>query len=555
MIKFFESSLECKILIYGNINEKDILQLTKLFNDKYSFYYLEFINVYVLPSALLNLLYIQKEIKKKNITIVVHKSKLSRYLYTLGINSHFVSQLKDKYKSNPSPKIIAIGGSADSSEKIIEILSHIDTRKFIIFIIQHVLPDKDGAFDKILSRYVSTKVSYAKDSEKVKVGHIYIAPRDKHMLVKNNTLTLDDSLHQNSARPSISVAFNSLSDEYKENLLSVLECGYGFDGVDSLGLLRKNHSTIIIQNPKGCKANIIVKEAVRKKVFDFVFCTHDIISYINTISLELKTYDEWIKYLLDEIYIRYEYDFRFYQISLIKRRVEAFMIKHRIKDIKHMVILVLYFKSAFRSLFLELSINVTEFFRKVESSMIMLEVLQEYKNNYNIKIWSAGCSSGEEAYSIAIILNELGMLEQSLIYATDFNPIVIQEAKNGIYSIEVFNKASQKYDAFNFNSKLDKYFKVNAMFVEIKETIKEKVMFFVHNLERDSAFNEFDIIECKNVLIYFNEELQNHVFKLFYDSLKFGGYLFLGPSETLPRCFEDRFKIYDKRCKVYKKVS
>ncbi len=555
MLKYFESGFDCKVLIDGDISDEDLLVLEKLFNDEYASYNLEFIKTYTFPSSLLRLLYTQMELYRKNISIVVHTSRLSRYLHVLGIDSKFSSHLQDRYISNPNAKVIAIGGSADSGEKIMQILSSIDTTQFIIFIIQHVCPDKDGVLDEILSRLTSSKVSYAKNGENVKVGHIYIASKDKHMLVVDNLIVLESSEAKNSARPSISVSFESLSDMYKDNLLAILECGYGFDGVSSLERLKKNSSCVIIQDPSGCRADTIVKEALSQKKHNFVFSTSDIISYINTISLEFTTSEAWIQYLLDEIYIRYEYDFRLYQMPLVKRRIEAFMIKHSIKDMKHLVILVLYFKTAFRLLLFEISINVTEFFRKTESSIAMLEVLHQYKNSYSIKIWSAGSSSGEEVYSTAIMLSELGMLEKSLLYATDFNPVVIQEAKNGIYPIDAFQRAKEKYNKLNFSSTLDSYFEINTKFIEIKDKIKKKVMFFVHNLEKDSVFNEFDIIECKNVLIYFNEELQEHVFKLFYDSLKFGGYLFLGVSETLPRCFEGKFKICEKSYKTYKKVA
>jgi len=186
----------------------------------------------------------------------------------------------------------------------------------------------------------------------------------------------------------------------------------------------------------------------------------------------------------------------------------------------------------------------------------MIDIItKEHKNCYNIKVWSAGCSSGEEVYSTAIILNELGLLHKSIIYATDFNPVVIEEAKNAIYSLEKFKKAEEAYVELDFKSPLKDYFDMNSKFVKIKEEMKNKILFFVHNLEKDSVFNEFDMIECKNVMIYFNDDLKQHIFNMFYDSLKFGGHLFLGPSELLPMNFHDRFEQCSDGCKIYKKVA
>ena len=149
---------------------------------------------------------------------------------------------------------------------------------------------------------------------------------------------------------------------------------------------------------------------------------------------------------------------------------------------------------------------------------------------------------------------ELGLLHKSIIYSTDFNPIVIEEAKNSIYSLERFNKAKEAYGRLDFKTPLKNYFEVNTKFVKVKEHLKQNILFFVHNLEKDSVFNEFDMIECKNVMIYFNEELKQNIFKIFYDSLKFGGHLFLGPSEMLPSNFEDRFEVCDDVNKIYRKI-
>ncbi len=146
-------------------------------------------------------------------------------------------------------------------------------------------------------------------------------------------------------------------------------------------------------------------------------------------------------------------------------------------------------------------------------------------------------------------------MDKSIIYATDFNHVVIEEAKNSIYSLERFNKAKKVYEELDFKMPLENYFEINTKFVKVKEYLKHNVLFFVHNLERDSVFNEFDMIECKNVMIYFNEELKQNIFKMFYDSLKFGGHLFLGSSEMIPRSFDDKFEVCDDKNKIYRKIA
>lgn len=543
------------IEIDHNLEFDDTQQIESFLKKNFQEYKIEFKGINTIPTWLVKILYHQLYNLHKNLIIVVNQSRLSRYLHSLAIDAQFVSRLKRLQVDNTNINIIAIGGSADSGQKIIDIISGIESLNYSIFIIQHINPDKNGIFDEILTRYSQSNVTYAKDGDTVKSGHIYIASNNKHLLVKDNRIILSDAEHRHSARPSISSSFESLSNEYKDNFIAILECGYGKDGVDTLPLLHANKSTIIIQNPKDCEADSIVRQAINQKIYNYVFDTSDIISYINCNSISFYDNNKWIEYFLDEIQKRYEYDYRLYLKESVNRRIESFMIKHFIHDIKTFVILVLYNKKAFEEFFLELSINVTSFFRKIESSKKMIDILQNYKNSYNIKIWSAGCSSGEEVYSTAIILSELGLLHKSIIYATDFNPVVIEEAKNGIYSREIFEKAKFQYKELDFGKRMEDYFNINDKFVEIKEDIKEKVLFFVHNLEKDSVFNEFDIIECKNVLIYFNVDLQQRVFKLFYDSLKFAGHLLLGPSENLPQNFENKFQKCENDCKIYKKVA
>ena len=556
MLKFVRLERECKIEIYDSVSSEEILQLEELLGEDFYLFSINFTRIYNIPASLAELLYEHTEVLQKNIKIVVNKSRLSKYLNYIGLKGMFVSKLKDRQSTNPNINVIAIGGSANSSAKIIEILSNIDTTKFAIFLIQHIDPIKDGIFDEILENYVENDILYASEGMDVKVGEIYLASKDRHMTVNGSKIHLENSALKNGARPSISVSFESLSNEYKDNFCGILTCGYATDGVDSLATLKRNNSVVLVQNPDDCEANSIPKQAKNQKIYDYIFNTRDIAFYLRCMSLQYDSFDKWITFLFDEVYTRYEYDFRLYQRDSVKRRVEQFMIKHRIVDIKTFIVLVLFNKSAFKSLFLDLSINVTEFFRDIEASKKMIEIInKEHKHCYNIKIWSAGCSSGEEVYSTAIILNELGLLHKSIIYSTDFNPVVIEEAKNAIYSLERFKKAEEAYAKLGFKMPLENYFETNTKFVKVKEHVKQNVLFFVHNLEKDSVFNEFDMIECKNVMIYFDEELKRNVFKMFYDSLKFGGHLFLGPSEMLPLNFENRFEVYDDINKIYRKVA
>ena len=154
-----------------------------------------------------------------------------------------------------------------------------------------------------------------------------------------------------------------------------------------------------------------------------------------------------------------------------------------------------------------------------------------------------------------MLLDFLGILDKSIIYATDFNNVVLEEAKNGAYSLDSMNKARKNLSLIKIKMSFDDYIRKGSNYFVVNENIKRKTHFFQHNLATDSSFNEFDIIICKNVVIYFDYNLQVRVFELFYNSLKVGGFLVLGDSETLIEEFRLKFEIYSSSSKIYKKVS
>jgi len=551
LLHFLELQNSYKIEIIDSV-EEDLERLETLLCAPVTFYEIHFKNLYFLPSKCIDILYNAQVIHKKKIQIYMNKSKLSKYLYKLGFHTNFTFEMPPSSKKK---EIIVIGGSSNSSEKVIEILSQIETKKFIIFIIQHISSDFKMSFDTVISRYVESIVLYAKDGMSLQKGHIYIAPANKHLRVESGEIVLENTPVVNGARPSISVSFHSLAEMYGDSLLAILTCGYGSDGVDTLGFLKSVGSLSIIQDARECEADTIPLKARQQGIYDYILKTENIVRYIELIQKEFLTKDKAVSYLLEKISIIYEYNFQEYGRDSILRRIEYFRIKYKIEDLTSLLVLVLFNSSAFKALFLELSINVTEFFRKELSSKNMIHLIEkEHKNCYNIKIWSAGCSSGKEVYSTAIILNELGVLNKSVIYATDFNPVIIEEAKNAIYDRNSYEKAKVRYENLGLSGDLQHYFRVNEQYVQVADFIRKQVHFFVHNLEKDSVFNEFDIIECKNVLIYFNDLLTERVFKLFYDSLKFGGHLLIGESEEIPKLFESKFKKCRDDCKIYRKV-
>ena len=366
MLQTFSSGDSLSIVLTTPICDADIMALREELSKEYSCYHLEFGRVYNLDIKMVNMLYNEMFIKQKNISIVTHTNHLNRYLKTLGFPTKFVSLMKEYVVDVEGIEVVLIGGSADSSPKIVEVVQNVNLKNISLVIVQHVEMDKKGVFDEILQYYTKHQVKYAQEKEKLQKGCIYIAPESKHLKIKDGHFHLCDDEKYNFSKPSISLSYESFSNYYKDRLLVIQECGHARDGVDKLALLKENKSKLIIQDIKECKARSMVENSLVLKLHDYIFTLKEMIRYINFIN-KVAIKEVWVEYLLYTIYEKYSYDIRFYHRDTINRRLEVFMIKHEIKSIKNAIGIILFNKVAFKSFFLELSINVTELFRHPKS--------------------------------------------------------------------------------------------------------------------------------------------------------------------------------------------
>lgn len=258
---------------------------------------------------------------------------------------------------------------------------------------------------------------------------------------------------------------------------------------------------------------------------------------------------------LNDLNTTYGYDYTEYQIDSIMRRINIAMLKERIYDFNLFREKVLNNEEDFHNLFLDFSINTTEFFRNPEVFALIKNKILPYLNSYNhIKIWCAGCSNGKEPYSLAIMLKEAGILDKTQIYATDINPYVIEEAKNGLYSMSTLDKDINNYRNAQGENNFIQYFDINRSYIKVKDELMKNILFFQHSLLSSGTLNEFNLILCRNVFIYFNDSLQERMLKNFYNSLDNNGFLVLGKSEGIQRNNGKKyFRKYDEILKVYKK--
>ncbi|MBC7903632.1 MAG: protein-glutamate O-methyltransferase CheR [Gemmatimonadaceae bacterium] len=244
--------------------------------------------------------------------------------------------------------------------------------------------------------------------------------------------------------------------------------------------------------------------------------------------------DENLTLLLDELYQSYGYDFTSYARASLKRRVSRLMMLEKLNGFSELFYRLRHEDDYLKKVVGELTVNVTEMFRDPTFFRALREsVLPILATHPFVRIWHAGCASGEEVYSMAILLEEAGILEKSLLYATDLNPAVIENIQKGIFPLSQMRQYSENYIASGGKKDFSSYYTAKYEYAKFDGRFKKKMIAATHNLVSDRSFNEFQLILCRNVLIYFDKDLQDRVLTLFNDSLEKLGFLALGSKENL----------------------
>ncbi len=266
--------------------------------------------------------------------------------------------------------------------------------------------------------------------------------------------------------------------------------------------------------------------------------------------------DNEVEHLIKDVYDSYGYDFSLYSRASFKRRVNRICVIDRFTSYAELRYKVLNDAAYFKHFIEEITVNVTEmfrdpfFFKKIRDS-----ILPQLGTFPLIRIWVAGCSTGEEAYSLAILLKEAGLYHKCLIYGTDINPTVLESARAGVFPMHQMKTYSENYILSGGKKDFSDYYTANYDSARFDKSLQEKLILSTHNLVSDSSFNSFQLIICRNVLIYFDKELQERVFTLFDSSLENLGYLALGSKETLRFSNLGKFYHQIEDQKIWKKID
>ncbi|MEY8354303.1 chemotaxis protein CheB [Lachnospiraceae bacterium 54-53] len=458
--------------------------------------------------------------------------------------------------------IIGLGASAGGLEALQQLFDNLPYQTGMSFVIvQHLSPDYKSLMAEILSKNTKMTVLQAENEMEVQPDHVYLIPPKKNMVISQRKLYLSDAKHEGINHP-IDIFFTSLAEDMKKQAVAVVLSGTGSDGTGGVKAVKEHDGLVLVQNPDSARFDGMIKSAINTGLADFVLTPQEIAAEILNISDHLSAVqpDKTSPVFPDDDLMQHIYtvlkkacgiDFTHYKRSTVIRRIERRMVVTHSKNQSDYLKLLETGKDEARLLEKEILIGVTSFFRdpsyfeKLKHEAIY-EILSRADQTATIRVWIAGCSTGEEAYTIAILfaeaMEELNLKREIKIFATDVDTHAIEAAGKGIFSENIINAVS--------SGQLTKYFVKQNDQYSVRKEIRRMVIFAVHNIFQDPPFGRLDLISCRNVMIYFQPVLQRDLFRIFHSSLKDGGYLFLGKSETAGD-FSDVFKPVCQLEKIY----
>ncbi|MEI6412712.1 MAG: CheR family methyltransferase [Pseudomonadota bacterium] len=453
-------------------------------------------------------------------------------------------------------RALALAGSANSLDKILVIVEGLLDSDAALFVVQHVREDQTNLLDQLLKVRTHYSVVMPQHLVAIQPHTLYVAPPGHHMKVAHGLVYLTRDRKIGYARPSIDVLFESLAAEYGVDLLAVVLCGYGQDGVAGCAAVRASGGCVLVEDASECEGAGLLPDSVCSAGHFDVRLKHRGITSLAAAALSPRSpavEDPLLERFLDALHEQSGYDFRGYQRGTLTRRISHFITTLGFASFFDCQRAVLSNPQLTERLLTELSINVTEFFRHPQQFRRLRETVLPYLASFPlIKIWSAGCATGEEAYSLAMLLDELGLLEKSRIFATDINSYLLELAQAGLFPKEVLNKSRDHYHEAG-GTDLSRHIEDHGRYLKVAQRYRERVLFHHHALGQDGVFNEFQLILCRNVMIYFDLDLQRRVFGLFTQSLHREGFLLLGPSDGLrPQALACGFKPNDPDEHLYR---
>ncbi|WP_145140043.1 CheR family methyltransferase [Paenibacillus sp. Y412MC10] len=469
---------------------------------------------------------------------------------------------KDTQELDPS-FVVGLGASAGGLEALETFFDQMPTDTGMAFIVvQHLSPDYKSLMDEILRKYTSMPIREAKHGMKINANHIYLTPPRKILTVMEGRLQLTDSIPPAALHLPIDMFFRSLAMAYGTKAVAVIMSGTGTDGSRGIHDIKEAGGLVIVQDSQSAKFDGMPSSARLSGNADVVLApkemTERLMQHVHgaeyesmTTVRETITTEQYIQLIFEKIRQDCGVDFTYYKRNSVLRRIERRMAIHNAPSMAAYMTYLEEHREELQALRKDLLIGVTNFFRDPEAfqtiyDKVLPEIFERKSLSKEIRVWVAGCSTGEEAYSIAMLLRKYAdTLDEPYlikIFATDLDKESIEYASQGIYTQSNISHLSEE-DQERFFIKDDDMFQVS-------KDIRKMVVFAPQNIIKDPPFRNLDLITCRNMLIYLQPEMQQKVLSLFHFALNPEGFLFLGPSETIGR-FAGQFDFVDRRWNIF----
>lgn len=463
--------------------------------------------------------------------------------------------------------IVGVGASAGGLEACESLFSAISADIGLSFVVVvHLDPTHVSLMPELLQKKTKLRVSQVVDGTDVEINHIYVIPPDKEMHILKGTLYLTETRKPRQQNLPIDLFFRSLAEDQGSNAIAIILSGTGSDGSSGLKVIKEACGMVMAQSVPSAKYDGMPRSAVATGLVDFVLPANEmaekLASYVKfgktlpdpSNMVEQPTTAISLQKIISIILSQTENDFSQYKQNTIIRRIERRMNLHQIETIGDYAAFLKNNRREVNTLFKDLLIGVTNFFRDIDVfDMLKAEALPSFLSTKVegdvIRVWVPGCSTGEEAYSLAItlveVMTQMNRRFSVQIFGTDIDEDAIKKARSGLFptSIEA-DVSTERLTRFFEQQEPGQY--------RIRKSIRDMLIFAPQNVLKDPPFTKLDLVSCRNMLIYFNTDLQKRLMPLFHYSIKPGGLLLLGSSESLGQS-TDLFTAVNKKCKLFKR--
>ena len=457
--------------------------------------------------------------------------------------------------------IVGIGASAGGLEAITQLIGHLKPDLPCAYVVlQHLSPTYRSMMVEILGRETSLRVKELEHGDTPQAGVIYVVPANSNGLIKEGRFSLTSASLEVVPKPSINQFFISLAAEEGELATGIVLSGTGSDGVAGLRAIQAAGGFTLVQKPETAKYDGMPRSAIEAGVADHILAPDEIAKYLPKLLATQHVDPNFVppvdlmQHLFTLLRERVQFDFSGYKLGTLMRRIQRRQTATESSDLQTYMKWIETHPEELEHLARDILISVTAFFRDRDAFSVLRRAIQELakrkKPGDEIRIWVAGCASGEEAYSIAMLCAEtLGEHISSYriqIFATDVDDEALNVARRGIYPAASMSEVSSE--------QLERYFKPAGNAYEAGKILRDMIVFARHNLVSDPPFLRVDLVSCRNVLIYFDAPLQSKVLQTFHFGMLKEGYLFLGRSESVAQA-EQLFAPIDRRERLFNKVG